>query len=81
MAVGTELPPHLVRYWTVGPGGQAIHWNSSGDWQRCVDAVQAAVTKGGKPPLSAHMVEGMCSTLHRIATGGFSPGHAPGEKV
>lgn len=70
----------LKAYWRTGPGAAKIGWNSPGDFERCVNLVQAAVTDGGKPPLPDHVIKGFCATLHREATGA-TPGNAPGDKA
>lgn len=77
MAEGTQLPPQLIKYWTAGPGAAKIAWNTPGDFMRCVAAIQAEVSEDG-PPLSDHVVKGLCATLHKMATGG-SPGHGSAE--
>lgn len=71
----------LMTYWAEGEGAAKIKWNSPGDFDRCVLHIQKAVTDGGKEPLPDHVVKGLCANLHRRATGGFSPGHAPGDKA
>jgi hypothetical protein len=80
MAEGTQLPPQLVKYWTAGPGAAAVRWGTSGDFNRCRVEVQKAITKDGKAPLSPNVIDGLCATLHKIATGA-TPGHAPGEQT
>lgn len=77
MAAGTGLPAQLIAYWTKGKGATRIRWNSPGDFDRCVRAIEEETGKDGKP-LSPNVVKGLCSTLHVIATGA-RPGHAPGE--
>ncbi|HEY5201348.1 MAG TPA: hypothetical protein VIJ31_10615 [Acidothermaceae bacterium] len=80
MAEGTQLPPHLLAYWSAGgKGGAEIQWGISGDFDRCITLVQEAVTKGGNAPLGDRTIKGLCATLHKINTGA-SPGHAAGEK-
>lgn len=79
MAVGTQLPPHLVRYWTVGEGGAKIGWGRGGDFESCRRHIQEAVTKDGGTPLPDRVLSGLCATLHKIATGAV-PGNAPGER-
>lgn len=79
MAAGTGLPPHLIRYWTAGEGGVKIRWGQDGDFARCEKLINEAVVKGGSAPLAPNIIAGLCATLHRLGTGGFSPGHAPGE--
>lgn len=74
MAAGTGLPPALVRYWTAGAGGAKIAWNAPGDFDRCRTLINAEIVKGGDAPLGDHVISGLCSTLHLIATG-----HRPGE--
>lgn len=59
----------LVRYWAKGPGAAKIRWGVPGDFDRCRREMAGKV-----PP---HMINGFCSNLHKIATGG-RPGHAPG---
>lgn len=80
MAEGTQLPPQLLRYWTTGAGGAKIRWNSPGDFDRCRREIQSEVTDKGAPPLSDSTINGLCATLHKIATGA-TPGHAAGDKV
>lgn len=80
MAEGTGLPPQLVAYWTKGEGAGKINWGVPGDFDRCVVAIQEAVTSDGKKPLADRVVKGLCSTLHVVATGA-RPGQAPGEKA
>lgn len=82
MAAGTGLPPQWIRYWTVGAGAAVIGWDSpgGGDYERCITAVQAKVTEHGEPPLTDHVIHGLCATLHKIATG-RSPGHGPVESA
>lgn len=77
MAEGTQMPPQLIRYWVAGPGAAKILWNTAGDYERCITAIQAEVSKHG-PPLSDRVVHGLCATLHKLATGG-SPGHGTAE--
>lgn len=51
---------HLRRYWTVGPGGMKIRWNTGGDWTRCVRL------------LSKHLgprAKGYCALRHKEMTG------------
>jgi hypothetical protein len=70
-----------MRYWSEGPGAAKIRWGDTtppGDFERCIIEIQKAVTDGGKPPLPDRVIKGLCSNLHRRATGA-SPGHAPGE--
>lgn len=69
----------LMTYWAEGAGAAKIGWGTPGDFFRCTVLIQHAVTDGGKPPLGDAEVKGLCSNLHRRATG-FSPGHAPGER-
>lgn len=50
----------LRRYWTVGPGGAKIRWNTPGDWKRCVRQ------------LSKHLgprARGYCALRHKEMTG------------
>lgn len=68
----------LMRYWAEGEGAIKIKWGIPGDFDRCIREIQAAVVKDGGPPLSDHVIKGLCSNLHLRATGG-RPGHAPGE--
>lgn len=81
MAEGTQLPPALIKYWTAGEGAAKIRFGESGDFARCKVEIQKAITKDGKPPLPDHVLSGLCSTLHVIATHGFRPGHAPTEQT
>lgn len=80
MAAGTGLPPQLISYWVHGEGAKVVAWNKPGDFDRCRVAVNAAITKDGKSPLSDHVVSGLCSTLHQLATGG-RPGHGSAESA
>jgi hypothetical protein len=79
MAEGTGLPPHLIRYWTAGPGAAKINWGTPGDFDRCRIAINEKVTEGGDKPLSDRVISGLCATLHKVATGS-TPGNAPGER-
>lgn len=74
------MPPQLIRYWTAGVGGAKIAWSTSGDFDRCRVNIQAAITKDGGAPLSPRVIDGLCATLHKAATGA-TPGHAPGEQM
>jgi hypothetical protein len=78
MAAGTGLPPHLLKYWTAGPGAAKIARNSPGDFNRCRVEIQAAITKDGEAPLSDRVISGLCATLHKLATGA-TPGNAAGD--
>jgi hypothetical protein len=78
MAAGTGLPPHLIAYWTKGPGAAKIQWGEPGDFNRCRIAINEKVSEDGKP-LSDRVISGLCATLHKIATGA-TPGNAPGER-
>lgn len=78
MAAGTGMPPALLRYWLTGPGAAKIGgWGHAGDYDACIIAIQAEVSKHGAP-LSDRVIHGLCATLHKMATGA-SPGHAAGE--
>jgi hypothetical protein len=81
MAAGTGLPPALIKYWTAGEGAGKIRWGApeGGDFARCKREIQKAITDGGKSPLAPNVIDGLCATLHKIATGA-SPGHAASEK-
>lgn len=61
----------LMQYWAHGEGAAKIRWGVPGDFDRCVNHLSKYV-----PP---HMVKGLCSNLHKRATGA-RPGNAPGEK-
>jgi hypothetical protein len=74
------MPPQLVETWTHGKMAHEINWGVPGDFHRCEVAIQAEVTKDGKPPLSPHVIAGLCATLHKVATGA-TPGHAAGEQA
>jgi hypothetical protein len=68
----------LKKYWTEGEGAAKIRWGVPGDFDRCVRHIQEAVSKHGAS-LPDHEIKGLCSNLHRRATGA-NPGDAPGEK-
>lgn len=80
MAEGTGLPPQLIAYWTTGVGAAKIKWGVSGDFNRCRINIQQAVTTDGQKPLSPRVIDGLCATLHEIATGA-TPGNAPSERT
>lgn len=61
----------LMEYWSKGEGAAKIRWGVPGDFDRCVEHLSKYV-----PPT---MVKGLCSNLHKRATGA-RPGQAPGEK-
>ncbi len=71
--MATSLPPHLVAYWTTGPGAAKIVWGTPGDFDRCRIAINEKVSEDG-PPLSDRVISGLCNNLHVIATG-----HPPGK--
>jgi hypothetical protein len=58
----------LMRYWAHGEGAAKIRWGVEDDFYRCVAQLGKHV-----PP---HMVKGLCSNLHKRATG-FRPGKGP----
>lgn len=68
----------LRRYWTVGPGGLKIRWNTPGDWKRCVRhlAKYLGPRAKGYCALRHHEMTGMWTgdRLHRQMYGrkGFS---------
>ena len=76
---GTGMPHQLAAYWLHGAGAARIAWGTPGDFDRCRVNIQAEVSKHG-PPLSDHVISGLCATLHREATGA-RPGHAPSEQA
>lgn len=50
----------LRRYWTVGPGGLKIRWNTGGDWTRCVRLLSKYLGPRAK---------GYCALRHHEMTG------------
>lgn len=77
MVAGREVTPgdarnteRLMHYWSEGAGATKIRWGSDGDFDRCVVELSKYVGPG--------VVKGLCSNLHKRATGA-RPGHAPGE--
>lgn len=74
---GTGLPPQLLKYWLTGPGAAKINWGVSGDFDRCRVAIQAEVSEKGAP-LRGSVIDGLCATLHKMATGA-RPGRAASE--
>jgi hypothetical protein len=64
-----------LREWAISPtgGGKLFNWGTPGDFRKC------QLFYADKLP--AHMIDGWCSNLHRLATGGFNPGDAPGERT
>jgi hypothetical protein len=68
-AAATE---RLMKYWTTGEGGLKIRWGEAGDFDRCVRALR------DKVPASVD-VKGLCSNLHKRATGA-RPGKAASEQ-
>lgn len=86
MVAGREVTPadaaatmRIKDYWAHGEGAAKIQWGSPGDFSRCIQHIQTAVTKDGHAPLSDHMIKGLCATLHHEATGAW-PGHAASEQ-
>ncbi|AII28237.1 hypothetical protein VC74_gp33 [Mycobacterium phage Sparky] len=69
----------LKNYWAHGAGAVKIRWGEPGDFDRCRREIQKAVTKDGRPPLPDRVIDGLCSNLHKEATGA-RPGHAPSEQ-
>lgn len=77
MTAGREVTPkdaadteRLMRYWAEGEGAAKIGWGVAGDFDRCVVELGKYV--------GPTVVKGLCSNLHKRATG-FRPGHAPSE--
>lgn len=77
MADGREDTPQdvasterLMEYWAHGAGAAKIDWGTPGDFARCEVELGKYVSPG--------IVAGLCSNLHKRATG-FRPGHAPSE--
>lgn len=77
MVAGREASPkdaasteRLMTYWAHGEGAAKIGWGAHGDFDRCVVQLGKHVPPG--------MVKGLCSNLHKRATGA-RPGHAAGE--
>lgn len=64
-----------LRAWAISPtgGGKVFQWGTAGDFGRCQAFYRDKIPK--------HMIDGWCANLHRLATGGFSPGQAPAERV
>jgi hypothetical protein len=63
----SKMPPQLKEEWLHGKVAARIAWGTDGDFDRCV--VQAKAH--GIP---ARQQDGLCSNLHREATGGKNPG-------
>lgn len=59
----------LKDYWVRGPGAAKIRWGTDGDFDRCRTQIQQAITRDGRPPLAKHIIDGLCSNLHKEATG------------
>jgi len=79
MAAGREATPkdvkstqRLMIYWAHGEGAAKIRWGVPGDFDRCVTHLSKYVSPG--------IVKGLCSNLHKRATGA-RPGHAPGVEA
>lgn len=69
----------LKAYWAHGPGAAKINWGTPGDFDRCVLAIQQAVTSDGDKPLPDRVIKGLCANLHHQATGTW-PGGDRGDK-
>lgn len=75
------MPLQFQKYWLPGgAGGEAIAWNTDGDFMRCVNLINAKIEEHGGHPLPPNEIRGLCNILHRKATGA-TPGHAPGESA
>lgn len=61
-----------LREWAVTKGNAVFAWGTPGDFLRC----QKFYREKGMP---GRMIDGWCANCHRLATGGFMPGHAPSE--
>lgn len=79
MVAGRKVTPkdaaateRLMRYWAEGAGAAKINWGTPGDFKRCEAELGKYVSPG--------VVAGLCSNLHKRATGA-RPGHAPGEQA
>ena len=75
----SRMPASLKRYWLHGAGAAKIRWGEGGDFDRCVTAINAEITKHGRAPLPDHEIKGLCANLHKEATGA-TPGNARGER-
>lgn len=80
MVAGREATPgdaaateRLMRYWAEGPGAAKIAWGSEGDFERC----RIQLGKYVKP---GRMLDGLCSNLHKRATGERPGPNAHGGK-
>lgn len=69
MVAGREASPgdvaateRLMRYWAEGEGAAKIGWGTPGDFDRC--RVQL-----GRYVQSGRALDGLCSNLHKRATG------------
>lgn len=65
MAERSSMPGHLKRYWVKGKGAALIGWGTPHDFDRCV----AAITEATEGKVSQRVIKGICSNLHREATG------------
>ncbi len=74
----SRMPASLKQYWLAGAGAAVIGWGTPGDFDRCVTAINAEITKHGRAPLPDHEIKGLCANLHKEATGA-TPGNAQGE--
>ncbi|MCG7592400.1 hypothetical protein [Mycobacterium sp. PSTR-4-N] len=69
----------LKQYWAHGAGAARIRWGQPGDFERCRTEINGAIERSGRKPLPDREISGLCSNLHKEATGA-RPGHAPSEK-
>lgn len=65
MADKSSMPGQLKQYWVHGKGAALIGWGTDGDFNKCVTAITEATD--GK--VSQRVIKGICSNLHREATG------------
>ena len=60
----------VTQYWADGPGADLIGWKKPGDFDRCVIAVRQEADKHGPNAVPQYMICGLCTALHKEATGG-----------
>lgn len=75
------FPPQFYKYWgPSGAGGAIIQWDTPGDFERCVTAINSKIEEKHGKPLADAEIKGLCSNLHAHYTGG-RPGHGPAEEA
>lgn len=73
----STMPAQFKKYWLAGAGAAKIRWGVPGDFDRCVRSINAKIVEKHGKPLPDREIKGLCSNLHREATGTNPGGESP----